>query len=65
MKNLRGSLFSFVNQFEQRVFAEGKAAINLIDSKGLGAESFYQTTKGIYGYFSKYSAQNLPGRTIG
>ncbi len=59
-KKVRESLYKFSTAFEQKVFAEGKAAMELIANNGLTAESFYQTGKGIFGYFLKFGNNEFP-----
>jgi ATP-dependent exoDNAse (exonuclease V) beta subunit len=59
-KKVRESLHKFATAFEQKVFGEGKKAMELIANNGLTAESFFQTTKGIFGYFLKYASEEFP-----
>ena len=65
LKQVRETLHKFANAFEQKIFDEGKKAVDLISSSGLGVESFYQTKSGIYGYFSKYAKQDFPKDKLG
>jgi len=64
-KRVRDGLYKFANTFEQKVFAEGKAAMELMANNGLTAESFYQTNKGIFGYFLKFGSEEFPADTEG
>ena len=59
-KKVRESLNKFAAVFEQKVFDEGKKAMGIITNNGLTAESFFQTTKGIFGYFLKFGNEEFP-----
>ncbi len=59
-KKVRESLQKFATVFEQKVFAQGKKAMELIVNNGLTAESFFQTSKGIFGYFLKFANDDFP-----
>ena len=59
-RKVRESLHKFTSNFEQKLFAEATTAMELIANNGLTAESFYQTSKGIFGYFFKYANKEFP-----
>ena len=59
-RKVRESLHKYATVFEQQVFDEGKKAMGLIANKGLTAESFFQTSKGIFGYFLKFANGEFP-----
>jgi len=59
-KKVRENLHKFAAVFEQKVFDEGKKAMGLIANNGLTSESFFQTTKGIFGYFLKFANDEFP-----
>ena len=59
-RKVRESLQKYATVFEQQVFDEGKKAMGLIANKGLTAESFFQTSKGIFGYFLKFANGEFP-----
>lgn len=65
MRQARGSLYAKVSAFEKLLFAEGKLAYDLILSQGLTSKDFYQTDKGIFGFFSKYAQQQFPANVLG
>lgn len=64
-KNVREELYRYSTAFEQRVFEEGKKALSLITTNGLTSQSFFQTTKGIFGFFFKYANSDFPGDKLG
>ena len=64
-KKVRESLYKFSRAFEQKIFGEGKQAMELIVSHGLTADCFYQTSKGIFGYFLKFGNEEFPAYTEG
>ena len=59
-RKVRESLHKYATVFEQQVFDEGKKAMGLIANNGLTAESFFQTSKGIFGYFLKFANGEFP-----
>ncbi|HLP52317.1 MAG TPA: 3'-5' exonuclease, partial [Chitinophagales bacterium] len=65
LREAKGALYAQMRLFEQKVFAEGKAAFDLIMNNGLTANDFYQGIKGVYGYFSKYADQSFPKDVLG
>jgi len=64
-RKVKESLQKFSNAFNQKVFAEGKAAMQLIDQNGLAAGSFFYGDRGIYGYFQKFAGESFPAATEG
>lgn len=60
MREAKASLHAQMKLFEQKVFAEGKKAFELILNNGLTAKDFYQGTKGVFGYYSKYAEDSFP-----
>ena len=65
IKKVRASLHAYVKGFEQKLFEEGKLAYNLILSQGLSAKSFFQTEKGVFGFFRKYAEGVFPADMCG
>lgn len=65
MRQARGALYAKVNAFEKKLFDEGKIAFSLIMSQGLTSKDFYQTDKGVFGYFNKYAQGVFPANVLG
>jgi ATP-dependent exoDNAse (exonuclease V) beta subunit len=64
-RKMRESLYKYVNVFEQKLFEAGKKAYQLIVQQGLDERHFFQTTKGIFGFFSKYANEEFPNDLTG
>ncbi|HWB64038.1 MAG TPA: UvrD-helicase domain-containing protein [Chitinophagales bacterium] len=64
-REIRAGLYQFSGAFEKKVFEEGEKALQLIAGKGLDVSDFYQTNKGIFGYFAKYAAGEFPKDILG
>lgn len=64
-RKLRDSIYGFKISFEQKLFAEARKAMELITSRGLDASSFFQSNRGIYGFFEKYAGGEFPGDALG
>ena len=65
LRKAREKLYQFSASFEQGLFEEGKKAYQLIVNSGLTAQSFFQTTKGIFGFFNKYANDEFPNDPLG
>ncbi len=64
-KKIRETLYKFSATFEQKLFEEGKQALSLILNTGLTSQSFFQTNKGVFGFFSKYANEDFPADPLG
>ncbi len=64
-KKLRDSIYQFKNGLEQKLFNEGKAAAKLMADRGLEAGSFFQSGRGLYGFFEKYAEGEFPADALG
>ena len=64
-RKLRDSIYQFKNGFEQKLFKEGKQALKLMADRGLEAGSFFQSGRGIYGFFEKYAEGEFPADALG
>jgi len=60
MREAKSALHAQMKSFEQKIFAEGKKAFELILNNGLTAKDFFQGAKGVFGYFNKYAEEEFP-----
>lgn len=59
VKHYAGAIRRVINEYQETLTAFGKQAMSLIAGHGLGADLFYQKSRGIYGFFDKLAKGNF------
>lgn len=65
LRSARQSLYAKRTAIEQKLFAEGKKAFDLIVSGGYSSKDFYQSNRGLFGFFKSYAEESLPNDPLG
>jgi ATP-dependent exoDNAse (exonuclease V) beta subunit len=54
-KKIKNEVFEYLKNIEKNIKNIAQNAINIIFQQGLNEKDFYQSTKGIYGFFNKHA----------